>query len=170
MHDHGLQCSDKANQGDNKTRSVQTISGLFSRRRQEKETMLALLSIICFCSMIGQSLETTTKTPTTHTHGHHHTRTTHEAFETESFSFYYDYISHVMAVKSSLHICYLYKTSAQEQIDVHTSHGLHGIEKTLIDLIDAGSAMHPIPKEDVAAMSRQLAHFCSHTGVFMQMN
>uniref|UniRef100_K1QLZ8 Uncharacterized protein n=1 Tax=Magallana gigas TaxID=29159 RepID=K1QLZ8_MAGGI len=75
-----------------------------------------------------------------------------------------------MAVKSSLHICYLYKTSAQEQIDVHTSHGIHYIEKTLIDLIDAGSAMHPIPKEDVTAMSRQLAHFCSHTGVFMQMN
>lgn len=33
-----------------------------------------------------------------------------------------------MAVKSSLHICYLYKTSAQEQIDVHTSHGLLSIE------------------------------------------
>ena len=34
----------------------------------------------------------------------------------------------MMAVKSSLHICYLYKTSDQEQIDVHTSHGLHAIE------------------------------------------
>lgn len=52
IHDHGLQCSDKANQRDNKTRSVQTISRLFARRRQEKDTMLALLSIICFCSLV----------------------------------------------------------------------------------------------------------------------
>ncbi|XP_062580453.1 uncharacterized protein LOC134242399 [Saccostrea cucullata] len=140
--------------------------------------ILSLLIFTCFSGIIFRPIMASTTsepmtTTTAHGHHHHHThapKTTHEPNELESFTFYYDYSTHVLAVKSSLHICYLYKTSAQEQIDVHTSHGLHVLEKNLIELIDAGSAMQPITKDALTAMGRSLAHFCSHVQVYMQLN
>nr|XP_022294689.1 uncharacterized protein LOC111104831 isoform X2 [Crassostrea virginica] len=129
-----------------------------------------ILAYLSGCSLQAAST-TPPQNPTTHAHHTHHPpRTTHEPTELESLSFYYDYVTHMMAVKSSLHICYLYKTSDQEQIDVHTSHGLHAIEKTLIDLIDGGASLQPLSKDAVNTMSRNIVHFCSHIQVFMQLN
>ena len=44
-------------------------------------------------------------------------------------------IQHYIAAKSR-HACYLYQTNAQEQIDVHTSHGLHTIEVWYVQMIE----------------------------------
>nr|XP_022320070.1 uncharacterized protein LOC111122572 [Crassostrea virginica] len=95
---------------------------------------------------------------TTHGHGHHHTGPTHHPIN-EAFSFHYDAHSHTMAVKTHRH-CYLYALSSAEQTSVHSSTGLHSIEKTMIDLIDAHGNHVAVSTSDLTAMGHGLAHFC----------
>ena len=45
------------------------------------------------------------------------------------------FIKHYIAAKLR-HGCYLYHTNAQEQTDVHTSHGLHTIEVWYVHMIE----------------------------------
>ncbi|XP_022291144.2 uncharacterized protein LOC111102617 [Crassostrea virginica] len=103
-------------------------------------------------------------THVTHHHATHvtHPHVTHEAVETEYFSFYYDPTSHYIAAKSR-HACYLYQTNAQEQIDVHTSHGLHTIETTMLNLINSASAKVTMSSSDLHTASTRLSHFCGST-------
>ncbi|XP_078324217.1 uncharacterized protein LOC111122573 [Crassostrea virginica] len=77
----------------------------------------------------------------------------------EVFSFHYDADSHNMAVKTHRH-CYLYALSSAEQTSVHSSTGLHSIEKTMIDLIDAHGNHVAVSTSDLTAMGHGLAHFC----------
>ncbi|XP_062587816.1 uncharacterized protein LOC134249483 [Saccostrea cucullata] len=107
---------------------------------------------------------TTTKRPQNSTHVHHHhshgTQSTHEASVGEKFSFYYDYHTHVLSVRSG-HTCYLYKTSSQEQMDIHSSHGLHTIEKNVIDIIDSNPTMVSMTHDEMVAMYASLGHVCN---------
>ncbi|XP_048776525.2 uncharacterized protein LOC125680795 [Ostrea edulis] len=89
-------------------------------------------------------------------HGHHGTHPTHEPNINENFMFHYDAHSHTMAVKTSKQCC-LYMLSADEQTSVHSSTGLHAIEKNIIDLIDANTVTTAM---DLTAMSHGLSHFC----------
>ncbi|XP_061164326.1 uncharacterized protein LOC133173357 [Saccostrea echinata] len=96
-----------------------------------------------------------------HGHGHHghHTGPTHEPNINESFMFRYDAHSHTLGVKTNK-MCYLYMLTADEQTSIHTSTGLHTIEKTAIDLIDANGSFTAVSSTDLNTMSHGLAHFC----------
>ncbi|XP_048767022.1 uncharacterized protein LOC125674041 isoform X2 [Ostrea edulis] len=135
-------------------------------------SFLVLTFLTGYMIQPGDGTTTESMIQTTHSNHHHghHPKPTHEPSELESFTFYYDYNTHIIAVKSSLHICYLYTTNGQEQMDVHTPHGLHTIERNLIAMIDAGSAMQPISRDDATTMGKALAHFCNHIQVFMKLN
>ncbi|XP_062570215.1 uncharacterized protein LOC134232270 [Saccostrea cucullata] len=123
--------------------------------------------IILFSFCVYMALAaTTTKRPQHSTHAHrphsHGTRPTHEASVGESFSFYYDYHTHVLSVRSG-HTCYLYKTSSQEQMNIHSSHGLHTIEKNVIDIIDSNPKMVSMTHDALVAMHAVLGHLCNPT-------
>ncbi|XP_022326772.2 uncharacterized protein LOC111126422 [Crassostrea virginica] len=116
---------------------------------------ISVVLVACLISMaLGMS--------TTRHHGHHHTHPTHATHEpsiNEVLSFHYDAHSSTLAVKTHRH-CYLYTMTADEQTAVHTSTGLHAIEKTVIDLIDANSATTAVAAHDLMTMSHGLSHFC----------
>ncbi|XP_078314953.1 uncharacterized protein LOC111105317 isoform X3 [Crassostrea virginica] len=107
------------------------------------------------------SAASTTPPHSTHHHATHvtHHHVTHESSESEYFSFSYDPTSHYIAAKLR-HGCYLYQTNAQEQTDVHTSHGLHTIETTMLNLIDSDSAKVTMSSSDLHHASTKLSHFC----------
>nr|XP_034301269.1 uncharacterized protein LOC117681345 [Crassostrea gigas] len=94
----------------------------------------------------------------THVHGHH-TGPTHEPNVNEGFLFHYEAPSHTLAVKTQRH-CYLYMLTADQQTSVHTSTGLHAIEKSIIDLIDTNSPTVAVTAQDLTTMSAGLSHFC----------
>ncbi|XP_062570214.1 uncharacterized protein LOC134232269 [Saccostrea cucullata] len=117
--------------------------------------------VLFLCCVYVALAATTTKRSQHSTHAHHPhshgTRPTHEASVGESFSFYYDYHTHVLSVRSG-HTCYLYKTSSQEQMNIHSSHGLHTIEKNVIDIIDSNPTMVSITPDALVAMHAVLGH------------
>ncbi|XP_061176924.1 uncharacterized protein LOC133185628 [Saccostrea echinata] len=108
--------------------------------------------------------ESTTHRPHRSTHAHqthsHGTHPTHEASVGEFFAFFYDYHTHILLVRSA-HTCYLYKTSPQEQIDVHSSHGLHTVEKNVIDIIDSNPTMVSTTHDALVAMNARLGQLCN---------
>ncbi|XP_022320067.2 uncharacterized protein LOC111122569 [Crassostrea virginica] len=132
-----------------------------------------MFSVLVFSGIISLTLGMST-TPhhghhhshQTHVHAHHtgpthahHTRPTHEPNVNEAFSFHYDAHSHTLVVKTNRH-CYLYSLTADQQTSVHTSTGLHAIEKTIIDLIDTNSPTVAVSAQDLTTLSAGLSHFC----------
>eukprot|EP00105_Crassostrea_gigas_P002815 XP_011415475.1 PREDICTED: uncharacterized protein LOC105319576 [Crassostrea gigas] len=120
-----------------------------------------VFSVVFVACLVSVAVGMTT--PPHHHHSHvshpHHHHSTHEANINEAFSFHYDAHSTSLAVKTHRH-CYLYMLTADEQTAVHTSTGLHSIEKTVIDLIDANSATTAVSAQDLTTMSHGLSHFC----------
>eukprot|EP00105_Crassostrea_gigas_P002807 XP_011415466.1 PREDICTED: uncharacterized protein LOC105319567 [Crassostrea gigas] len=94
----------------------------------------------------------------THLHGHH-SKPTHEPSISESFVFHFDAMTHTLAVRTNRH-CYLYMLTADQQTSVHTSTGLHAIEKSIIDMIDTNSPTVAVTAQDLTTMSAKLSHFC----------
>nr|XP_011415435.2 uncharacterized protein LOC105319543 [Crassostrea gigas] len=92
---------------------------------------------------------------------HHHTGPTHSPDRNEAFVFHYNAQTQTMAVKTHRH-CYLYTLSSAEHTSVHTNTGLHSIEKTMIDLIDAHGSFSAVSLHDLTTMSHDLSHFCGH--------
>nr|XP_022320068.1 uncharacterized protein LOC111122570 [Crassostrea virginica] len=97
----------------------------------------------------------------THVHGHH-TGPTHEPNVNEAFAFHYEAATHTMVARTNRH-CYLYLLSAEQQTSVHTSTGLHTIEKTIIDMIDMNSPTVAVSAQDLNTLSASLAHFCRNS-------
>ncbi|XP_056014376.1 uncharacterized protein LOC130052688 [Ostrea edulis] len=132
-----------------------------------------MLKVVVYTSCIYMALAATTMQPhSTHHHGHHHskaTHPTHEPSEAEGFSFYYDYHTHILLVRSN-RICYLYNTSAQEQMDVHSSHGLHTIEKNVIDIIDSNPTTTTVTHDNLNATSARLGKMCGSRYTIHQLN
>ncbi|XP_061164325.1 uncharacterized protein LOC133173356 [Saccostrea echinata] len=121
--------------------------------------MISAIFVACLASAaMGMTTKHHGHGHVTHHHGHH-TGPTHEPNINESFMFHYDAHSHSLAVKTHKN-CYLYMLTADEQTSVHSSTGLHAIEKTVIDLIDANTATTAVSSGDLTAMSHGLAHFC----------
>ncbi|XP_056014375.1 uncharacterized protein LOC130052687 [Ostrea edulis] len=131
-----------------------------------------MLTICLYVSCVSMALAATTKRPHHHSTHMHHTGThpTHEPSVSESFFFYYDYHTHTLLVRASRHKCYLYQTSAQEQVDVHSSHGLHTIEKNVIDTIDSNAPMTTVTHDDLVAMSNILGKKCGEMNTIYQIN
>uniref|UniRef100_A0A194AMT9 DUF732 domain-containing protein n=1 Tax=Pinctada fucata TaxID=50426 RepID=A0A194AMT9_PINFU len=89
-------------------------------------------------------------------HNHHGTGPTHEPDEHHGYNFHYDHNSNMMAMRVGKH-CYLQELTSQQQIDVHTSHGLVAIEKSMIDKLDMGAQTAPVNTD---GMSKAIAHLC----------
>ncbi|XP_048768753.1 uncharacterized protein LOC125675273 [Ostrea edulis] len=94
----------------------------------------------------------------------HTTRHPHHNVIEEGFAFHYDHTTHIVALKANHH-CYLYVLSGAEQQSVHTSTGLHAIEKTMIDLVDTPATTVAFTAQDLNLLSHGLHHFCGHAPV-----
>ncbi|XP_065928435.1 uncharacterized protein [Magallana gigas] len=110
-----------------------------------------MLSIL----LVLVSIVQTTVSTTTH-HPHHGIN--------EGLSFHYDAETHIMALKTHGH-CYLYVLTAHQQHSVHTSMGLHAIEKTMIDLVDSHGSFVHFSAQELSLLSHGLGHFCAHATV-----
>ncbi|XP_071137046.1 uncharacterized protein [Mytilus edulis] len=133
-----------------------------------------MIFTILLCCMVGQNFAATTMNPSTKHHAHHHTGThpthahrTHPTVEhpvKESFAFRYDPNMHLM-LASQRHKCFIYTMNGQESTEVHTPHGLHELEKTIITIIDDTSRTFSTMSHDaVMAASNSFAHLCNRNG------
>ncbi|XP_078315217.1 uncharacterized protein LOC144619846 [Crassostrea virginica] len=109
-----------------------------------------MVCVLLFLSLVSVVYSATT---THHPHNGH--------IINEALSFHYDSATHIVAMKTHHH-CYLYVLNAHEQQTVHTSTGLHAIEKKIIDLVDShGTTVH-FTAQDVNLLSHGLGKFCGH--------
>lgn len=121
---------------------------------------MTLFAVIVFCTI---SIITGTTTKAHHGH-HHHTAnpigSTKEPIEKEDFSFKYDPVSHVMVAKTH-QVCYIYKMTQQEIVDVHTTHGLRTLEIKMLQAIDDGTGITAMSLNELNAIDPSLSHhFC----------
>ncbi|XP_071136351.1 uncharacterized protein [Mytilus edulis] len=94
----------------------------------------------------------------------HRTHPTVEHPVKESFAFRYDPNMHLM-LASQRHKCFIYTMNGQESTEVHTPHGLHELEKTIITIIDDTSRTFSTMSHDaVMAASKTFAHLCNRNG------
>ncbi|CAC5378850.1 unnamed protein product [Mytilus coruscus] len=106
-----------------------------------------------------------TKHHATHHHRTHGTHPTKEPAETDSFSFKYDPLKHLM-VAMTHHKCYIYTVMGTESTDVHTSHGLHLLETKLITMVDDSSMTYSsMSHDEVTAASKLFARSCNKSGM-----
>merc|ERR1711915_781850 len=145
------------------------MGGAFCHRESfsyKRTTMLFVILAICF---IGGSFGMTTHTHRPHhsTHQHvshtHRPHATHDPHTNENFFFHVE--GTVLAVKHGKE-CFIYNLDAQQQMDIKTSHGLHEIEKNVIDIVDAGAVGTMLGTDDLQAISPKLPHYCGHNQAF----
>ncbi|XP_071135035.1 uncharacterized protein [Mytilus edulis] len=97
---------------------------------------------------------------TTKHHGHH-SGPTHPPAVHETFAFRYDPLSSTVVAKVG-HICYVYKATGSELTEVHTAHGLHTIEMTVIKMIDDKTATYTtMTTLDMTTLSKTQSHLCT---------
>lgn len=112
-----------------------------------------MMFVFFLALLLGQTLAATT------TH-----RPSREPAVTDSFSFKYDPVTHMIAALTH-HKCYIYTMSADESTAVHTAHGLHMLETKLINMVDDTTQTYTtMSHADVTAASKSLATFCNHQG------
>ncbi|XP_062586330.1 uncharacterized protein LOC134247955 [Saccostrea cucullata] len=113
-----------------------------------------MFSVLLTFGLIPAVLSTTTHHP-------HHTRPHAHHLVNEGFAFHYDHTTHILALTiTGRHHCYLYVLSAIEQQSVHTSAGLHAIEKNMIDLVDSHTSTATFNFHDLNQLSHNLRVFC----------
>ncbi|XP_063404325.1 uncharacterized protein LOC134687799 [Mytilus trossulus] len=137
-----------------------------------------MIFTIILCCMVGQYFAATTMNPTTKHHAHHHTgthpthahrtRPTVEHWVSDSFVFRYDPNTHLM-LASQHQKCFIYTMNGQESTEVHTPHGLHELEKSIITIIDAyiydtSRTFITMSQDAVMAASKTFAHLCNKNG------
>ncbi|XP_061195738.1 uncharacterized protein LOC133203959 [Saccostrea echinata] len=106
----------------------------------------------------------------TTTHHPHHTKPHAHHIVNEGLAFHYDHTTHIVALKiNGRHHCYLYVLSAIEQQSVHTSTGLHAIEKNMIDLVDSHTSTATFTAQDLNQLSHNLHQFCGQ-GSALKLN
>ncbi|KAL3855603.1 hypothetical protein ACJMK2_014810 [Sinanodonta woodiana] len=82
--------------------------------------------VVILAALIAVSYETTAPQATTH-----------ESNEAASIFFYYDYLTHKMALRYG-RTCYIFTLTDQQRTQVHTDAGIKALELTLLPLIDSG--------------------------------
>ncbi|XP_067687361.1 uncharacterized protein [Haliotis asinina] len=116
---------------------------------------LVIVSLVVLSSVQAQDVATTAKVHHHHSHAAH-AHTTHEARETESYSFVYDGRSHDMVVKSAS-ICYIMPLTDTQRTMVHDPAQIKKVEAKALRLITDNSVQSNI---DQSILDHHLAHFC----------
>uniref|UniRef100_A0A194AKH3 Uncharacterized protein n=1 Tax=Pinctada fucata TaxID=50426 RepID=A0A194AKH3_PINFU len=134
-----------------------------------------MIKVILVSAFISGCLAATTMKPhhshashASHGHHTHGVKPTHEPDVHHGYQFHYDHSTHMIVMRVG-HKCYLHPMDAQQQMDIHTAHGLVTIEKMLIDKLDMGTQTTMVSHDDLMAMGKGVAKYCGHSQAFQFM-
>ncbi|XP_046577004.1 uncharacterized protein LOC124284917 [Haliotis rubra] len=131
-------------------------------------SLFVIASLVVLSAVQAQDAATTVK-PHHHSHQTHaaHVHTTHEAKETDKYSFVYDGKSHDMVVKTG-DDCYIMPLTDKQRTMVHDPAEIKKVEAKALRLIIDNSVQSNI---DQSVLDHHLAHFCKgSTKIIMLAN
>ncbi|XP_071103293.1 uncharacterized protein [Haliotis cracherodii] len=112
-------------------------------------SLFVIASLVVLCAAQAQAAATTAKV-------HHHSHATHEAKETDQYSFTYDGRTHDMVVKTTDQ-CYIMPLTDKQRGMVHDPADIKKVEAAALKLIIDKSVDSNVDK---SVLDHHLAHFC----------